>query len=268
MRNEVEWVVYEEEKSTREWVKMPEDIIGFPLFEHATDYITILESGEKVMVRKEDNYIFENSGVGVSDKNHLATPEEVEKLRADARRKAEERRKRNLLNGKGLRGTSKTDERLYRSSSSTRKPREERDSHTQVTITSLKKIKECEYDKKVHWTVVYGSSPNGDWVSLPLGYKGQIIEEYWDSYKTTLKDGRVVIINKLLGEIVRTFYDPRTDEEKLEQLDEELKAIKVHSRGRTKRSSRQATRKPKTAPEGYEYSKGVPVLRKKLSKDT
>ena len=267
MRNEVEWVVYEEEKSTREWVEMPKDIIGFPLFEHATDYITILESGEKVMVRKEDNYIFENSGVGVSDKNHLATPEEVEKLRADARRKAEERRKRNLLNGKGLRGTSKTDERLYRSSSSTRKPREERDSHTQVTITSLKKIKECEYDKK-HWTVVYGSSPNGDWVSLPLGYKGQIIEEYWDSYKTTLKDGRVVIINKLLGEIVKTFYDPRTDEEKLEQLDEELKAIKVHSRGRTKRSSRKATRKPKTVPEGYEYSKGVPVLRKKLSKDT
>ena len=242
MREEVDWVVFEEEKSTRDWVEMPKDIVGFPLFEHATDYITILESGERVMIRKEDGYIFPNSGVGVSDKNHLATPEEIEKMRADAKRKAEERRKQNFLKGKGLRGTSKTDERLYRSSSSTRRPREEKESKLHVTMTNVKKLRECDHDKKVHWTVVYGSSPEGEWVSLPIGYKGQIIEEYWDSYKTTLKDGRVVVINKLLGAVVNTFYDPRTDEEKLQQLDSELEAIKIHEEV-TKRSPRKTPRK-------------------------
>ena len=99
MRDEIFWVVYEEEKKTRKWVDMPKEYLGSPLYEHATDYITILETGERVMVRKKDGFVFENSGVSSSDKSHLATPEEIEKLRADARRKAEERRRRGLQRG-------------------------------------------------------------------------------------------------------------------------------------------------------------------------
>ena len=96
MSEEIFWVVYEEEKKTREWVDMPKDYIGSPLYEHATDYITILETGERVMVRKKDGFIYKNGGVSTSDKNHLATPEEIEKMREDARRKAEERRRKGL----------------------------------------------------------------------------------------------------------------------------------------------------------------------------
>ena len=68
----VDWVVYEEEKQTRKWVGMPKELFGIPLFEHATDYISILDNGEKVMVRKKDGFVFPNSGVSSTDKNHLA----------------------------------------------------------------------------------------------------------------------------------------------------------------------------------------------------
>ena len=80
MSEEIFWVVYEEEKKTRKWVDMPKDYVGSPLYEHATDYITILETGERVMVRKKDGFIYKNGGVSTSDKNHLATPEEIEKM--------------------------------------------------------------------------------------------------------------------------------------------------------------------------------------------
>ena len=99
MSEEIFWVVYEEEKKTRKWVDMPKEYIGSPLYEHATDYITVLETGERVMVRKKDGYVFPNSGVSSSDKNHLMTPEEIEEMRADARRKAEERRRKGLQRG-------------------------------------------------------------------------------------------------------------------------------------------------------------------------
>ena len=37
MSMNVDWVVYEEEKQTRKWVRMPKELFGIPLFEHATD---------------------------------------------------------------------------------------------------------------------------------------------------------------------------------------------------------------------------------------
>ena len=102
MSMNVDWVVYEEEKHTRKWVRMPKEWIGIPLFEHATDYISILDNGEKVMVRKKDGFVFPNSGVSSTDKNHLATPEEIEKMRAEAKRKAEERRRNGLQRNRNL----------------------------------------------------------------------------------------------------------------------------------------------------------------------
>ena len=45
MSKSIDWVVYEEEKQTRKWVNMPKEGLGIPLFEHATDYISILDSG-------------------------------------------------------------------------------------------------------------------------------------------------------------------------------------------------------------------------------
>lgn len=54
------WQVYEEEKLTRDWVDIPDDYIGTPIAEHAKDYITILDTGERVMVRKTDNYVLNN----------------------------------------------------------------------------------------------------------------------------------------------------------------------------------------------------------------
>lgn len=57
------WVIYDQEKQNRNWVDMPheEEIIGTPLYEHATDYITLLDNGDRVMVRKSDNFIFSNN---------------------------------------------------------------------------------------------------------------------------------------------------------------------------------------------------------------
>lgn len=169
MSEEIFWVVYEEEKKTRKWVDMPKDYIGSPLYEHATDYITVLETGERVMVRKKDGYVFENSGVSSSDKSHLATPEEIEKLRADARRKAEERRRRGLQRGKYI------------------------SPHMAGTL--------AEPSEDGSWQVVKANT-KGRWVPMPKDYKGKPILEYWNVYITELDSGERVYINKRTGRIV------------------------------------------------------------------
>ena len=84
-----EWVVYNEEKETlKKWIDMPENIVGRPLFEHWNYYIAILPSGERVMVRKRDNFVFENGKSTNSDKSHLATQEEIDRLLFLVRKKA------------------------------------------------------------------------------------------------------------------------------------------------------------------------------------
>jgi hypothetical protein len=84
-----DWVVYSEEKETlNKWVDMPENIIGKPLFEHWNYYIAVLPSGERVMVRKRDSFVFENGNSTNSDKSHLATKDELDKLLFMVRKKA------------------------------------------------------------------------------------------------------------------------------------------------------------------------------------
>lgn len=92
MSNEVTWEVFEEEKARREWVDIMHPLIGTPLFEHATDYITELEDGSRVMVRKRDNHIFKNN-----TENHIANKEEVEGLRKKAAKKLRDKRRRRSM---------------------------------------------------------------------------------------------------------------------------------------------------------------------------
>ena len=176
MSEEIFWVVYEEEKKTRKWVDMPKDYIGSPLYEHATDYITVLETGERVMVRKKDGYVFENSGVSSSDKSHLATPEDIEKLRADARRKAEERRRRGLQRGEYI------------------------SPHMAGTL--------AEPSEDGSWQVIKANT-KGRWVPMPKDYKGKPILEYWNVYITELDSGERVYVNKRTGKIVEDTPNPR-----------------------------------------------------------
>lgn len=84
-----DWVVYSEEKEAlNKWVDMPETIIGTPIYEHWNYYIAILPSGERVMVRKRDNFVFENAISPDKDKSHLATKEELDKLLFVVRKRA------------------------------------------------------------------------------------------------------------------------------------------------------------------------------------
>lgn len=168
MSNEIFWVVYEEEKKTRKWVDMPKDYIGSPLYEHATDYITILETGERVMVRKKDGFVYKNGGVSTSDKNHLATPEEIEKMREDARRKAEESRRKGLQGKAPFVPTKHTDLRLPQENGS--------------WVVSRRDIK-------------------GKWVPMPTHYLGKPVIEYWNCYITDLESGERVFVNKKTGKI-------------------------------------------------------------------
>lgn len=178
MSEEIFWVVYEEEKKTRKWVDMPKDYVGSPLYEHATDYITILETGEKVMVRKKDGYVYKNGGVSGSDKSHLATPEEIEKMRAEALRKAKERRRRGLQGKDPFVPTKHTDLRL---------PRE--DGSWEVSKRDVK----------------------GRWVPMPTDYLGKPIIEYWNCYITLLDSGERVFVNKETGKITWGSTNPERD---------------------------------------------------------
>lgn len=178
MSEEIFWVVYEEEKKTREWVDMPKDYIGSPLYEHATDYITILETGERVMVRKKDGFIYKNGGVSSSDKNHLATPEEIEKMREDARRKAEERRRKGLQGKAPFIPTKHTDLRLPQSDGN--------------WVVSRRDIK-------------------GKWVPMPTDYLGRPAIEYWNCYITDLESGERVFVNKETGKITWGSVNPERD---------------------------------------------------------
>ena len=84
-----DWVVYSDEKQEiGKWVDMPATVIGKPLFEHWSYYIAILPNGERIMVRKRDNFVFENGNSTNSDKSHLATKEELDKLLFVVRKKA------------------------------------------------------------------------------------------------------------------------------------------------------------------------------------
>lgn len=95
-----DWVVYEEEKQElNKWIDMPENIIGKPLFEHWNYYIAILPSGERVMVRKRDSFVFENGNSTGRDKSRLATKEELDKLLFMVRKKALFKR---LMESKGI----------------------------------------------------------------------------------------------------------------------------------------------------------------------
>lgn len=178
MSEEIFWVVYEEEKKTRKWEDMPKDYIGSPLYEHATDYITILETGERVMVRKKDGFIYKNEGVSTSDKNHLATPEEIEKMREDARRKAEERRRKGLQGKAPFVPTKHTDLRLPQSDG--------------------------------NW-VVSRRDVKGKWVPMPTLYLGKPVIEYWNCYITDLESGERVFVNKETGKITWGSVNPERD---------------------------------------------------------
>lgn len=92
MNLQVTWKVYEEEATRRDWVPMPEDIIGTPLFEHATDYITELDSGVRVMVRKSDSFVFDNGSY-----EKAATKEQVASMQQAALRRRQERDKTRVL---------------------------------------------------------------------------------------------------------------------------------------------------------------------------
>lgn len=152
MSMNVDWVVYEEEKQTRKWVRMPKELFGIPLFEHATDYISILDNGEKVMVRKKDGFIFPNSGVSSTDKNHLATPEEIEKMRAEAKRKAEERRRNGLQRNRNLGVSREEDSRLYDSAKRSRqRDTTHHNSKSSVAVKTVAELLEKKYDRKVPW---------------------------------------------------------------------------------------------------------------------
>ena len=178
MSEEIFWVVYEEGKKTRKWVDMPKDYIGSPLYEHATDYITVLETGERVMVRKKDGFIYKNGGVSTSDKNHLATPEEIEKMREDARRKAEERRRKGLQGKAPFVPTKHTDLRLPQSNGN--------------WVVSRRDIK-------------------GKWVPMPTDYLGRPVIEYWNCYITDLESGERVFVNKETGKITWGSVNPERD---------------------------------------------------------
>lgn len=89
MSKEVTWKVFEEEKAKRKWVEIQHPLIGTPLFEHATDYISELENGSRVMVRKKDNYVYRNGSDG-----SIADEEEVKELRKRADEKLKAIRKR------------------------------------------------------------------------------------------------------------------------------------------------------------------------------
>lgn len=88
MSKEVTWKVFEEEKAKRKWVEIQLPPIGTPLFEHATDYISELENGSRVMVRKKDNYVYDNSS------GSLANNKQISELRKKAAEKSEINRKR------------------------------------------------------------------------------------------------------------------------------------------------------------------------------
>ena len=178
MRDEIFWVVYEEEKKTRKWVDMPKEYLGSPLYEHATDYITILETGERVMVRKKDGFIYKNGGVSDADKGHLATPEEIEKMREDARRKAEERRRKGLQGKAPFVPTKHTDLRLPQSGG--------------------------------NW-VVYDKDSKHKWIAMPTNYLGKPVIEYWNCYITDLESGERVFVNKGTGKITRGNINPERD---------------------------------------------------------
>lgn len=94
VNTEVPWEVFEEEKFSRGWVSMPKDYIGTPIYEHATDYVTLLPTGETVMIRKSDGYQFENSGL-------LArmTEKQIERLRMLAVKRREERERQRAVRG-------------------------------------------------------------------------------------------------------------------------------------------------------------------------
>ena len=209
-----DWVVYEEEKQTRKWVQMPKELFGIPLFEHATDYISILNNGEKVMVRKKDGFVFPNSGVSSTDKNHLATPEEIEKMRAEAKRKAEERRRNGLQRNRNLGVSREEDSRLYDSAKRSRqRDTTHHNSKSSVAVKAVAELQEKKYDRKVPWEVDYSSSKDGMWLTVPIDYKGQIVTEYWNTYRTTLRDGRSAMVDKLTGEIL-SIYETKKPKEK------------------------------------------------------
>ena len=186
MTENIFWVVYEEEKKTRKWVDMPKEYIGSPLYEHATDYITILETGERVMVRKKDGFVYKNGGVSTSDKNHLATPEEIEKMREDARRKAEERRR------KGLQGKAP---------------------FVPTKFTDLRVPQEGG------WTVSSRDSSRR-WVPMPTNYLGRPVIEYWNCYITDLESGERVFVNKETGKITWGSVNPERDKGHLVTFEE------------------------------------------------
>lgn len=92
MSKEVTWKVFEEEKGRRDWVNIVHPLSGTPLFEHATDYITELEDGSRVMVRKRDNHVYRNN-----TENHVASEEVVEDLRKKAANKMRDKRRRKSM---------------------------------------------------------------------------------------------------------------------------------------------------------------------------
>lgn len=239
MSEEIFWVVYEEEKKTRKWVDMPKDYIGSPLYEHATDYITVLETGERVMVRKKDGFVFENSGVSSSDKGHLMSPEEIDKMREEARRKAEERRRKGLqgkssliandlsvplsrkeIFSKGLgypnsygRKVAKRGKGNLVGSKNSPTLREikqlsalENNDYAKKSRKAksipIEQIVKNRYDEKVSWVVDLDSSRRNRWYPMPIDFKGKPTFESWDSYVAKLSDGRKVAISKKTNEIV------------------------------------------------------------------
>ena len=88
MSKEVTWKVFEEEKAKRKWVEIQYPLIGTPLFEHATDYISELENGSRVMVRKKDNFVYDNGS------GNVANDKQISELRKKAAEKSEINRKR------------------------------------------------------------------------------------------------------------------------------------------------------------------------------
>ena len=74
-----------------------------------------------------------------------------------------------------------------------------------MALKAVAELQEKKYDRKVPWDVDYSSSKDGMWLTVPLDYKGQIVTEYWNTYRATLRDGRSAMVDKLTGEILSIY---------------------------------------------------------------
>ena len=104
------------------------------------------------------------------------------------------------------------DSRLYDSAKRSRsRDTTHHNSKSSVAVKTVAELQEKKYDRQVPWEVDYSSSKDGVWLTVPIDYKGQIVTEYWNTYRATLRDGRSAMVDKLTGDIL-TIYSTKSSE--------------------------------------------------------